>query len=41
MRYQEDTGEARRSTHQGGDPIQFGISESDFKSNLEFRTTSP
>jgi hypothetical protein len=37
---QEGAGDARRFTHQGGDPIQFRIPEFDFKSNSEFRTTS-
>jgi hypothetical protein len=40
MRHQEGAGEARRGTHQGGDPIQFRIPEFDFESNSEFRTTS-
>jgi hypothetical protein len=39
MRHQEGTGEGRRSAHQGGDPIQFGISEFDFESNSESMTT--
>jgi hypothetical protein len=33
MRHQEGAGEARRDAHQGGDPIQFRISEFDFESN--------
>jgi hypothetical protein len=41
MGHQESTGEERRCAHQGGDPIQFGILEFDFKSNSESRTTSP
>jgi hypothetical protein len=32
MGYQEGIGEARRCAHQGGDPIQFGITEFDFDS---------
>jgi hypothetical protein len=39
MRHQEGAEEARRCTHQGGDPIQFGIPEFDFESNSEYRTT--
>jgi hypothetical protein len=39
MRHQEGTREARRCTHQGGDPIQFEIPEFDFESNSEFRIT--
>jgi hypothetical protein len=39
-RHQEGAGEARRGAHQGGDPIQFGISEFGFESNLESKTTS-
>jgi hypothetical protein len=41
MGHQEGTGEARRCAHQGGDPIQFGILEFDFKSTSESRTTLP
>jgi hypothetical protein len=41
MGHQEDTGEARRCAHQGGDPIQFVILEFDFKSSSESMTTSP
>jgi hypothetical protein len=36
---QEGAREPRRQAHQAGDSIQFGIAESNFKSNLEFRTT--
>jgi hypothetical protein len=39
--HQEGTREAKRCAHQGGDPIQFGISEFDFESNSESRTTAP
>jgi hypothetical protein len=35
MGHQEDVGEARRCTHQDGDPIQFRILEFDFMSNSE------
>jgi hypothetical protein len=38
MGHQEGAGEARRYTHKGGDPIQFGIPEYDFESNSESRT---
>jgi hypothetical protein len=41
MGHQEGAGELRRCTHQGGDPIQFGNLEFDFKFNWESRTTSP
>jgi hypothetical protein len=41
MGHQEGTGEARRCTHRGGDPIQFRISDFDFESNSESMTTSP
>jgi hypothetical protein len=40
MGHQEGTREARRCTHQGGDPIKFRIPEFDFKFNTESRTTS-
>jgi hypothetical protein len=40
MRHQEGPGEARRGTHQCGDPIQFRIPEFDFESNSKIRTTS-
>jgi hypothetical protein len=40
MGHQEGTGEARRCTYHGGDPIQFRILEFDFESNSESRTTS-
>jgi hypothetical protein len=36
--HQEDVGEPRRRAQEGGEPIQFGITE--FESNLESRTTS-
>jgi hypothetical protein len=39
--HQEDAGEPRRHTQQGGGPSQFGVQESDFESNLEFMTTLP
>jgi hypothetical protein len=35
--YQEGAGEPRRCAQEGGEPIQFGITE--FESNSEFRTT--
>jgi hypothetical protein len=38
MEHQEGAGEPRRRAREGGEPIQFGITE--FESNLEFRTTS-
>jgi hypothetical protein len=40
MGHQEGTREARRCTHQGGDPIQFRNLEFDFESNSESKTTS-
>jgi hypothetical protein len=36
--HQEGAGEPRRCAREGGEPIQFGITE--FESNLESRTTS-
>jgi hypothetical protein len=36
--HQEGDGEPRRRAREGGEPIQFGITE--FESNSEFRTTS-
>jgi hypothetical protein len=36
--HQEGGGEPRRRPQDGGEPIQFGITE--FESNSEFRTTS-
>jgi hypothetical protein len=36
--HQEGAGEPRRHAREGGEPIQFGITE--FESNSEFRTTS-
>jgi hypothetical protein len=36
--HQEGAGEPMRRAREGGEPIQFGITE--FESNLEFRTTS-
>jgi hypothetical protein len=39
--HQEGAREPRTHAHQGGDPIQFVITESDFESNLESRTTLP
>jgi hypothetical protein len=41
MGHQEGVEDPRRHTHQGGDPIQFGILEFDFESNSEPRTISP
>jgi hypothetical protein len=38
---QEGAGEPRERAQQSGGPIQFGVWESDFKSNSESRTTSP
>jgi hypothetical protein len=38
---QEDAGEPREHAQQGGEPIQFGVTESDFESNSESRTTLP
>jgi hypothetical protein len=39
--HQEGAGDPRKHAQHGGSPSQFGIQESDFKSNLEFRTTLP
>jgi hypothetical protein len=39
--HQEGAIELRRCARQGGDPIQFGIIESDFESNSEFKTILP
>jgi hypothetical protein len=39
MGHQDGAGEVRRCAHQGEDPIQFKISEFDFESNSESRTT--
>jgi hypothetical protein len=39
--HQEGVEEPRRHAHQAGDPIQFGIAESNFESNSEYRTTLP
>jgi hypothetical protein len=38
MEHQEGAGELMRRAREGGEPIQFGITE--FESNSEFRTTS-
>jgi hypothetical protein len=39
--HQEGAGEPRKHAQHGGSPSQFGIQESDFKSNLESRITLP
>jgi hypothetical protein len=39
MRHQEGAREARRAAHQGGDPIQFRISEFDFETYSISKTT--
>jgi hypothetical protein len=39
--HQEGAGEPRRCAHQGRNLIQFRISEFDFESNSEFKTTLP
>jgi hypothetical protein len=39
--YKESVGEPRRHAHQGGDPIPFGITESNFESNSKSKTTMP
>jgi hypothetical protein len=39
--HQEGAREPRKHAPQGGSPSQFGIQVSDFKSNLESRTTMP
>jgi hypothetical protein len=39
--HQECAGETIRSAHQGGGSSRFEISEADFESNSESRTTSP
>jgi hypothetical protein len=39
--HQEVAGEPKKHTQHGGSPSQFGIQESDFESNSEFRTTLP
>jgi hypothetical protein len=39
--HQEGAGEPRKHAQHGGSPSQFGIQESDFESNSEFRTTLP
>jgi hypothetical protein len=39
VEHQEGTGEPRKHAQQGGDPIQFGVQESDFESNSESKTT--
>jgi hypothetical protein len=38
MEHQEGAGEPRKRAQEGGEPIQFGITE--FESNSESRTTS-
>jgi hypothetical protein len=38
MEHQKGAGETRRCAQEGGEPIQFRITE--FESNSEFRTTS-
>jgi hypothetical protein len=39
--YQEGAGEPRKHRQQGGGPSQFGVQESDFKSNSKSKTTLP
>jgi hypothetical protein len=39
--HQEGAGEPRKHIQQGGGSIQFGVQESDFESNSEFRTILP
>jgi hypothetical protein len=39
VEHQEGAGEPRKHAQQGGDLIQFGITESDFESNSESRST--
>jgi hypothetical protein len=39
--HQEGAGEPRTNAQHGGSPSQFGIQESDFESNSEFKTTLP
>jgi hypothetical protein len=39
--HQESVGEPRKYAQQGGDPIQFRISESNFESNSESMTIFP
>jgi hypothetical protein len=39
--HQEYTRDLRKHVQQGRGPIQFRVQESDFKSNLESRTTLP
>jgi hypothetical protein len=41
VRHQDCAGELRKHTQQGGDPIQFRVTESDFKSNSESSTSLP
>jgi hypothetical protein len=38
---QEGAGEPREHTQQGAEPIQFGVTESNFESNSESRATLP
>jgi hypothetical protein len=39
VRHQEGARESRKHAQQGGGPIQFGVQESNFECNSEFRTT--
>jgi hypothetical protein len=39
--HQEGARELRKYAYQGGDPIQFRVTESNCKSNSESRTTLP
>jgi hypothetical protein len=39
--HQEGAGGPRKHKHQGGDSFQIGITEFDFESNSDYRTTLP